>query len=142
MSSRRDPRIAVLLESGEAIMVFPEGHRGFIKPHSKAYQLQRFGTGFARLALETKTPIVPVGIVGSEEQSPGLYDSKLLGRLIGSHYYVSHECRERVTAFAERLSDAVGPSRSALRRTRARIEAMADRQYREHGIKPDLRLPF
>ncbi len=73
-----------LLESGEAIMVFPEGHRGFIKPHHKAYQLQRFGTGFARLALETKTPIVPVGIVGSEEQSPGLYDSKLLGRLIGS----------------------------------------------------------
>lgn len=73
-----------LLESGEAIMVFPEGHRGFIKPYSMAYQLQRFGTGFARLALETKTPIVPVGIVGSEEQSPGLYDSKFLGRLIGS----------------------------------------------------------
>ncbi|MBW2413636.1 MAG: acyltransferase family protein [Deltaproteobacteria bacterium] len=73
-----------LLESEEAIMVFPEGHRGFIKPYSKAYQLQRFGSGFARLALETKTPIVPVGIVGSEEQSPGLYDSKFLGRLIGS----------------------------------------------------------
>lgn len=73
-----------LLESEEAIMVFPEGHRGFIKPYSKAYQLQRFGTGFVRLALETKTPIVPVGIVGSEEQSPGLYDSKFLGRLIGS----------------------------------------------------------
>ena len=65
-------------------MVFPEGHRGFIKPYSKAYQLQRFGTGFMRLALETGTPVVPVGIVGSEEQSPGLYDAKVLGRLIGS----------------------------------------------------------
>ena len=73
-----------LLEREEAIMVFPEGHRGFIKPYSKAYQLQRFGTGFMRLALETGTPIVPIGIVGSEEQSPGLYDSKLLGRLIGA----------------------------------------------------------
>jgi 1-acyl-sn-glycerol-3-phosphate acyltransferase len=73
-----------LLEAGEAIMVFPEGHRGFIKPYSKAYQLQRFGTGFARLALETKTPIVPVGIVGSEEQSPGIHDSKLMGRLVGA----------------------------------------------------------
>jgi 1-acyl-sn-glycerol-3-phosphate acyltransferase len=73
-----------LLQREEAIAVFPEGHRGFIKPYSKAYQLQRFGTGFVRLALQTKTPIVPIGVVGSEEQSPGLYDSKTLGRLIGS----------------------------------------------------------
>ncbi|MCP4003328.1 MAG: acyltransferase family protein [bacterium] len=73
-----------LLEHDEAIMVFPEGARGFIKPFSKRYQLQRFGTGFARLALQTNTPIVPVGIVGSEEQSPGLLDSKALGKLIGA----------------------------------------------------------
>lgn len=73
-----------LLNRDEAIMVFPEGHRGFIKPYSSAYKLQRFGTGFLRLALETKTPIIPVGVIGSEEQSPGLYDSKLLGRLIGA----------------------------------------------------------
>jgi len=73
-----------LLEREEAIMVFPEGSRGFIKPFSERYKLQRFGTGFARLALQTKTPIVPVGIVGSEEQSPGLVDSKKLARLIGA----------------------------------------------------------
>lgn len=73
-----------LLRSEEAIMVFPEGSRGFIKPFSKRYQLQRFGTGFVRMALENKTPIVPVGIVGSEEQSPGLVDSKELARMIGA----------------------------------------------------------
>lgn len=73
-----------LLERGEAIGVMPEGHRGFIKPYSKAYQLQRFGTGFVRLALQTRTPIVPVGIVGGEEQSPGLMDARALGRLIGA----------------------------------------------------------
>lgn len=73
-----------LLEREEAIMVFPEGHRGFIKPYRKAYELQEFGTGFVRLALQAQTPIVPVGIIGSEEQSPGLYDAKMLGRLIGS----------------------------------------------------------
>jgi 1-acyl-sn-glycerol-3-phosphate acyltransferase len=73
-----------LLQNEEAIMVFPEGHRGFIKPYSKAYQLQRFGTGFVRLALQTRSPIVPVGIVGSEEQNPGLLDSKFLGGLIGA----------------------------------------------------------
>ena len=61
-----------LLEQGEAVMVFPEGQRGFIKPYSRAYELQRFGLGFLRLALETDTPIVPVGIVGAEEISPGI----------------------------------------------------------------------
>jgi len=73
-----------LLENGEAVMVFPEGARGFVKPFSKRYQLQRFGLGFLRLALETDTPIVPIGIVGSEEQSPAFADIKWLGRLVGS----------------------------------------------------------
>jgi 1-acyl-sn-glycerol-3-phosphate acyltransferase len=73
-----------LLEHDEAVMVFPEGARGFVKPFTKRYQLQRFGLGFLRLALETGTPIVPVGIVGSEEQSPAFADVKWLGRLVGS----------------------------------------------------------
>lgn len=73
-----------LLEREQCIMVFPEGHRGFIKPYSRAYQLQRFGTGFVRLAEETRTPIIPIGVIGSEEQSPGLFDAHALGRLIGA----------------------------------------------------------
>ena len=75
---------AQLLDRGEAIMVFPEGERGFVKPYTERYQLQRFGLGFMRLALETDTPIVPVGIVGSEEQSPGLLRSAWLGKLVGA----------------------------------------------------------
>jgi 1-acyl-sn-glycerol-3-phosphate acyltransferase len=73
-----------LLERDEAVVVFPEGARGFVKPFRKRYQLQRFGLGFLRLALETDTPIVPVGIVGAEEQSPAIADVKWLGRLVGS----------------------------------------------------------
>jgi 1-acyl-sn-glycerol-3-phosphate acyltransferase len=73
-----------LLERDEAIMAFPEGERGFVKPWSKRYQLQRFGLGFLRLALETDTPIVPVGIVGGEEQSPGIANVPWIGRLFGS----------------------------------------------------------
>ena len=61
-------------------MVFPEGARGANKPFRKRYQLQRFGQGFMRLALETGTPIVPVGIVGSEEQQPGFANLEDLGR--------------------------------------------------------------
>jgi 1-acyl-sn-glycerol-3-phosphate acyltransferase len=73
-----------LLERDEAVVVFPEGARGFVKPFRKRYQLQRFGLGFLRLALETDTPIVPIGIVGAEEQSPAIADVKFLGRLVGS----------------------------------------------------------
>jgi 1-acyl-sn-glycerol-3-phosphate acyltransferase len=73
-----------LLERDEAIMVFPEGQRGFVKTYGQRYKLQRFGLGFMRLALQTNTPIVPIGIVGSEEQSPGLANLRSVGRLIGS----------------------------------------------------------
>ncbi|HYB13630.1 MAG TPA: lysophospholipid acyltransferase family protein [Myxococcota bacterium] len=72
-----------LLEAGECVMVFPEGVRGMNKPFSERYRLQRMGLGFMRLALETDTPIVPVGIVGSEEQQPGLTNLPALGRLFG-----------------------------------------------------------
>jgi 1-acyl-sn-glycerol-3-phosphate acyltransferase len=57
-----------MLANGECVLTFPEGVRGMNKVFSQRYQLQRFGTGFMRLALETATPIVPVAIVGSEEQ--------------------------------------------------------------------------
>jgi 1-acyl-sn-glycerol-3-phosphate acyltransferase len=75
---------AQLLAHEEAIMVFPEGERGFVKTFWHRYELQRFGLGFLRLALETRTPIVPVGIVGAEEQSPGLANLRWLGRPFGS----------------------------------------------------------
>jgi len=73
-----------MLENEECVMVFPEGVRGINKPYRKRYQLQRFGLGFMRLALETNTPIVPVGIVGSEEQAPGITTLEGLGRLLGT----------------------------------------------------------
>jgi len=72
-----------MLEAEECVMVFPEGVRGMNKTFDQRYKLQRFGTGFMRLALETDTPIVPVAVVGSEEQQPGLVDLKPLGRLLG-----------------------------------------------------------
>ncbi len=73
-----------MLERGEMVMVFPEGVRGMNKLYSQRYQLQRFGTGFMRLALSTDTPIVPVACIGSEEQNPGIANLKGLGRLLGA----------------------------------------------------------
>ncbi len=69
-----------LLNRDEAILVFPEGARGISKTIDKRYQLQRFGTGFMRLALETNTPIVPVAVVGAEEQAPSLYNLRSLAK--------------------------------------------------------------
>jgi 1-acyl-sn-glycerol-3-phosphate acyltransferase len=72
-----------MLNAGECVMVFPEGVRGMNKLYSQRYRLQRFGTGFLRLALQSKAPIVPVSIVGSEDQQPGLANLKRLGGLLG-----------------------------------------------------------
>lgn len=72
-----------LLEHGEAVAAFPEGVRGMNKSFSERYKLMEFGFGFMRLALETNTPIVPVAVVGSEEQAPSLGDLKPLARLLG-----------------------------------------------------------
>jgi 1-acyl-sn-glycerol-3-phosphate acyltransferase len=75
-----------LLQNDEAIMVFPEGVRGSGKPIWQRYQLQRFGTGFMRLALETDSPIIPAAIIGAEETYPGLYNVKFLSRLLNIPY--------------------------------------------------------
>ena len=51
-------------------MVFPEGARGTAKLYKERYSLVHFGTGFVRLALKTKTPIVPFGFLGGGEAMP------------------------------------------------------------------------
>ncbi|MBI5536379.1 MAG: acyltransferase family protein [Deltaproteobacteria bacterium] len=71
-----------LLEMGEALLVFPEGTRGISKPFSERYRLQDFGLGFMRLALETRTPIVPIAVVGAEEQYINLGNVQSLARAL------------------------------------------------------------
>ena len=71
-----------LLAAGESILVFPEGVRGLNKPYRERYRLQTFTHGFMRLALESEAPIVPVAVVGAEEQAPAIFDLKPLARLL------------------------------------------------------------
>jgi len=61
-----------LLGAEEAVLVFPEGARGISKPYSKRYQLAPFGKGFLRLALEMGAPVIPVAVIGAEEQAPAI----------------------------------------------------------------------
>lgn len=72
-----------LLDNEESILVFPEGARGVSKPFSHRYQLTDFGHGFMRLALETHSPVVPVAVIGAEEQAPAV-NIKPLARLLGT----------------------------------------------------------
>jgi 1-acyl-sn-glycerol-3-phosphate acyltransferase len=77
-----------LLKRDELVAVFPEGVKGAGKPFSERYRLQRFGRGgFVEIALRTRSPIVPVAVVGSEEIYPKLGDSQAAARLLGSPYF-------------------------------------------------------
>jgi 1-acyl-sn-glycerol-3-phosphate acyltransferase len=74
---------ARLLEREEAVLVFPEGTRGISKPFGRRYQLQEFTHGFIRLALRTNTPIVPVVVIGAEEQYVSLGSLPRVARALG-----------------------------------------------------------
>jgi 1-acyl-sn-glycerol-3-phosphate acyltransferase len=71
-----------LLRQEESLIVFPEGAKGISKTFDQRYQLTDFGLGFVRLALETNTPIVPVAVIGGEEQYPSIADFKPLAKLL------------------------------------------------------------
>ena len=73
-----------LLNREEAVIAFPEGVRGLNKLYAQRYRLQRFGLGFMRLALETRTPIVPAVVIGSEDQAPAIANLRPLARLLGA----------------------------------------------------------
>src|SRR3984957_3492411 len=71
-----------LLERGEALLVFPEGARGIAKTFDKRYQLTDFGLGFMRLAIETNTPVVPIAVIGGEEQYVSVANLGSMARLL------------------------------------------------------------
>jgi 1-acyl-sn-glycerol-3-phosphate acyltransferase len=62
-----------LLEAGELLMIFPEGVPGIGKPFSERYKLQEWTKGHCELAIRHGAPVVPVAIIGAEEQMPQLF---------------------------------------------------------------------
>jgi 1-acyl-sn-glycerol-3-phosphate acyltransferase len=71
-----------LIEHGESILVFPEGVRGISKSTPDYYKLRHFSEGFYRIALQKKTPILPVCVIGAEEMFPFVFHSKRLAKLL------------------------------------------------------------
>src|SRR5207253_527346 len=65
-----------LLEDERLVLAFPEGANGTAKLFHERHSLVKFGTGFMRLALETKAPIVPFAFLGGGEAIPTVYNSR------------------------------------------------------------------
>lgn len=77
---------AKLLEDGRLLLVFPEGARGTAKLYKERHSLVHFGSGFVRLAMKTKTPIVPFGFLGGGEAVPTITNAVTLGKMFGMPY--------------------------------------------------------
>jgi 1-acyl-sn-glycerol-3-phosphate acyltransferase len=72
-----------LLDDGQLVLVFPEGMDGVRKPITQRYRVQGFHVGFVEQALRARAPIVPVAILGSDDQAPILADVKPVAKLFG-----------------------------------------------------------
>lgn len=59
-----------LLDRGELILLFPEGVPGIDKDYSDRYKLRPFRVGFAEMSLRHRVPVIPVAVIGAEEQFP------------------------------------------------------------------------
>ena len=81
------PELAArLLEEDRLLMIFPEGARGTAKLYPQRYDLVDFGTGFMRLALKTRTPIIPFGFLGGGAAIPTVANLYGLGKVLGMPY--------------------------------------------------------
>ncbi len=75
-----------LMENDRLLMVFPEGARGTAKLYGDRNTLVRFGTGFMRIALQTRTPIIPFAFLGGGDAIPTVLNLYRLGKLVGAPY--------------------------------------------------------
>jgi 1-acyl-sn-glycerol-3-phosphate acyltransferase len=72
-----------LLDRREMVLVFPEGVAGIKKTMPDRYRLQHFHCGFVEEAVRYRVPVIPVAIIGPDDQAPILYDVKSIARFLG-----------------------------------------------------------
>ncbi|MBI4614787.1 MAG: 1-acyl-sn-glycerol-3-phosphate acyltransferase [Planctomycetes bacterium] len=73
-----------LLEKDQLVLAFPEGMRAARRDWRERFRQERFGRGeFARSAIRTASPVVPVSVEGLVGAHPVLFRSRALGRALG-----------------------------------------------------------
>jgi 1-acyl-sn-glycerol-3-phosphate acyltransferase len=78
----------LLHDEQQLVLVFPEGRKATEKLYKDRYRLRRFGRGgFVDAAMRSRTPIVPVCVVGAEESAPVFAQVGLMRRLTGLLYF-------------------------------------------------------
>lgn len=73
-----------LLDRGELLLIFPEGTAAIGKPLRQRYQLRAWTVGHAEMAIRHRAPVVPVALLGPDEQFPLVVQLPL--RIFGAPY--------------------------------------------------------
>jgi 1-acyl-sn-glycerol-3-phosphate acyltransferase len=84
VDGRRDACESVL-RAGGTVLTFPEGVKALQRRFRDRYRLRPFGHGFMHVAMTAGAPIVPVAVVGAEEEAPLLANPSWLARRLGTH---------------------------------------------------------
>ena len=100
---------AKVLQNGGLIALYPEGTR------SPTGMLYKGRTGVARLALENKVPVIPIGLHGTREIQPPERNMPKLGRVgikIGkpldfSHLYEQRTERDTLRAVTDEIMKSI-----------------------------------
>ncbi|MBW1877949.1 MAG: acyltransferase family protein [Deltaproteobacteria bacterium] len=132
-----------LLEAGELLMIFPEGTPGISKPFSERYKVQEWRMGHCELAIRHRAPVIPVGIVGPEEQMPQIAAIPFPGPIpylpipatlvpLPVRYHIYYGDPVRLDTEYD-PSDADDPDavREAALKVKARVQALLDKGLEE-----------
>lgn len=92
LHANRSLAFDVLTRWRRDLMVMPGGDRDTWRPYSRRYQVEFAGrTGYARLALEARVPIVPVAHAGAHETLRVLTDGHRFARAVGLQRFARAE---------------------------------------------------
>lgn len=135
--------VKALLEGGQLLLIFPEGTPGIGKRWADRYKLQEWRQGHCELAIRYGAPVIPVAVVGAEEQMPQLgriplppplpylpISATLFPLPVKYHVYYGEPIRVN-EEFSPEEADDPAIVKGAAARVKAAVQALIDRGLKE-----------